>query len=167
MLVGGGMFSQLIFSASRIRYVCVYIYTHMHISSLRALYQILEFQLEWLVSSLPSVRANGLQVLIFFLFLLIRRLLYIQTLAYHGKRKGGKTVHIPATHHGGKFILGISVFSNYLFRVEKEVIPFLQKSTTRTHERTLFVSQPSSNISFSGRKGCVRKRSLTWKAQEW
>ena len=77
-------------------------------------------------------------IFFFFLFLLIRRLLYIQISAQHGKRKRGKTVHIPAIHHGGKLILGIPVFSHYLFRVKKEDFCCLKKSTHRARELTLF-----------------------------
>lgn len=118
----------------------------MHITSLRILYQILEFQLEWLVSSLPSVRANGLQALIFFfflLFLLIRRLLYIQISAQHGEKERQNSSHPSNSswwkiHPGNPSLFPLSLSSKEgSFCLFEEINP-------QDYKLTLFF-QPSSS----------------------
>lgn len=109
-------------------------------------------QLEWLASSLPSVRANGLQALIFFsfpffffpLFLLIRRLLHIRTSAWHGKRKGGKTVHIPTVHHGRKIHPGNPSLLPLSLPIKEGSLSLFEELNLQGSWDDIFVSQPSS-----------------------
>lgn len=74
----------------------------------------------------------------FFLFLLIRRLLSTQTSAQHVKGKRGKTVLIPAIHHGRNVMLGVPIFSYYPFQVEKDTFPFLKNSVHKAWDDFFF-----------------------------